>query len=475
LLTKIKYLFAYLQLGNKMALSMIVISVVVVLMIIHETIAITIRLPTPLMGWSTWETYRKNVSEDKILANAKILKDHGLQASGYRMIQIDDGWQTLNRGNGWISRENYINIPTTRGNKGMPSFGSVAPGCIIPDPAKFPRGLKALGADLKSRGFNIGMYTSGEDTVCDSQPGFKGFYASSPYRGLREIDAKCFVDWGADLIKVDSCNPGTFALSHSEDTMRAWRRLLPDNIILYNSRYGCLARTTCGGPNSVYNCPFSINFARNSAVDSYCASTSDLARLGGDMRAQWGNIMTGVNQRIGRGRVSRPGFWSDPDYLVPDESKLTFQEIRSQFSVWCIVSAPLLISADLTKASSTVLNMLKNEDALRVNQQYYNNGGDLFTRSGVIWVFRKPLSPTENALLLLHVSAPYARAQRGPKGEVASWQLSNLNAFTNVTNHSPTNCKMKNIWNNTVSTLQPGTTFTLKARDCIFLLISSCD
>ena len=49
---------------------------------------------TPPMGWSSWNTFRQNISEELILSTAKAVKDSGLLDAGYQYINLDDCWQS---------------------------------------------------------------------------------------------------------------------------------------------------------------------------------------------------------------------------------------------------------------------------------------------------------------------------------------------------------------------------------------------
>lgn len=46
----------------------------------------------PLMGWSSWNAYRVNISEDIIKHQADLMVEKGLKDAGYRFINIDDGF-----------------------------------------------------------------------------------------------------------------------------------------------------------------------------------------------------------------------------------------------------------------------------------------------------------------------------------------------------------------------------------------------
>ena len=45
-----------------------------------------------------------------------------------------------------------------------------------------------------------------------------------------------------------------------------------------------------------------------------------------------------------------PGHWNDPDYLGPDQG-MSAAAFRTQFSMWAMLAAPLMISENLTAMS----------------------------------------------------------------------------------------------------------------------------
>lgn len=49
----------------------------------------------PLMGWSSWNTYRVNINEELICKQADAMVEQGLQAAGYSYINIDDGFSVI--------------------------------------------------------------------------------------------------------------------------------------------------------------------------------------------------------------------------------------------------------------------------------------------------------------------------------------------------------------------------------------------
>jgi len=48
--------------------------------------------PTPLLGWSSWSFLRKEPTADQVEAQARAMRDSGLQKLGYTYVNLDDFW-----------------------------------------------------------------------------------------------------------------------------------------------------------------------------------------------------------------------------------------------------------------------------------------------------------------------------------------------------------------------------------------------
>jgi len=428
----------------------------------------------PVMGWSTWVALGKAATHDDVVANANLLQSSGLFSAGYAMIQIDDGWQQLYGGN-WIVRQYFPQPPSSKKvSKGggvfwpPPPPAGVNPGCIVADPVKYPQGMAGLSAIVHGMGFRFGLYTSGTDSQCSSTA-VHPVYLSGRYTAQ---DATCFVDMGIDMIKVDNCNWQYDALrNRPASRMEAWRAALPQNISLYDCHFGCLA-ATC---SKWVTCPWSVTPARNAHLEAWCSATVDLARTTNDIEPTWNSVLRNANSLWGRGTVSRPGFWSDPDYLVPREAPvMTAGQRRAQFSLWCITSSPLLISTDLRTLSADTLAMLGNADAIRVDQTYA--AGDAGDRIAVdatrgLWVYKKSLGGGETAVLIVHVGAqsgvPKALGGNAPG-------VQQTYALPMSTFHASA-CMVKNVWTTQSRRLNAtSNAFVVQPADCVFLLVSQC-
>lgn len=91
------------------------------------------------MGWNSWNHFACNISETLIKQTADALVSTGLAARGYIYLNMDDCWQAMNR---------------------------TVEGKIIPDPTRFPSGVKALADYVHSKGLKFGLYSDAGTATC---------------------------------------------------------------------------------------------------------------------------------------------------------------------------------------------------------------------------------------------------------------------------------------------------------------------
>ena len=224
---------------------------------------------TPALGYSTWNFFGSGTSEEIVLAIAEKLVSTGLAAVGYRQVNIDAGAYLAERD---------------------------AQGKIVPDPRKFPNGLRHLSDKLHAMDLQFGAYTDLSDHVCGSEgPGSLGHY---------EQDAKQFaLEWQIDYLKVDFCGwrNGTQgfpplnescargALARGYDLRRA-------NMSVDDAVAWCTANSSCAGFTTENAQPEACNAANRTAVRDMRFKTQE-ARPQGD--AGWSHWI-----KPGAGRVS---------------------------------------------------------------------------------------------------------------------------------------------------------------------------
>src|SRR4051812_7808120 len=118
---------------------------------------------TPQMGFNNWNSTHcgQQFNEDMIRSIADLFVSQGLKDAGYQYVNIDDCWAAADRDPGT--------------------------GRLVPDPARFPHGIKALADYVHAKGLKFGIYTSaGTRTCAGTMPG-----------GLdhEDVDAQTFADW----------------------------------------------------------------------------------------------------------------------------------------------------------------------------------------------------------------------------------------------------------------------------------------
>ena len=84
----------------------------------------------PPMGWNSWNTFGWQINEQLILEMADLMASQGYREAGYEYLVIDDCWSLRERGKD---------------------------GRIVPDPEKFPHGMKAVADYVHSKGLKFGM------------------------------------------------------------------------------------------------------------------------------------------------------------------------------------------------------------------------------------------------------------------------------------------------------------------------------
>lgn len=290
---------------------------------------------TPPMGWNSWNTFATNIDEKLIKETLDALIKSGMRDAGYEHVVLDDGWE---------ARERDKN------------------GKLIPDPEKFPSGMKALGDYIHSKGFKFGIHNCAGTRTCAGYPGG---------RGHEFEDARTYASWGVDYIKYDWCNHGTANAEETYKTMRdalyAAGRPIVFSICewgnnkpwLWGKDVGHLWRTT-GDVTDCYDCQAVYSMGWKPILDA----------------------------QVGLEKYAGPGHWNDPDMLEVGNEGLSVAESRAQFSMWCILAAPLMAGNDVRNMSDEVRDILTNKEVIAINKDLLGKQGYQFMKhpGKEIWV-----------------------------------------------------------------------------------------
>lgn len=109
-------------------------------------------------------------------------------------------------------------------------------------------------------------------------------------------------------------------------------------------------------------------------IARYWRTTADMARTKGKVEwssndGQNGLSVLGVyEQNVVLDEYAGPFGYNDPDALAVGLDGLSEEQNRSHFTLWCMMAAPLLLSADLTTATKDVLDIVGNENMIALDQ-----------------------------------------------------------------------------------------------------------
>ncbi|WP_192583112.1 NPCBM/NEW2 domain-containing protein [Streptomyces albicerus] len=301
---------------------------------------------TPPMGFNNWNSThcRAEFNEEMVKGIADIFVEKGLKDAGYQYVNLDDCWA----------------LPARDAN-----------GKLVPDPVRFPGGIKAVADYVHARGLKLGIYTSAGTKTCNSA-GFPGAL------GHEYSDAQQFADWGVDYLKYDNCNNQGMDAKLRYTTMRD-------------------ALKATGRPIVYSICEWGENKPWEWAAD-----VGHLWRTTGDISDNWGSMLSIMKQNLPLAQYAGPGQWNDPDMLEVGNGGMTDNEYRTHFSMWSIMAAPLLIGSDLRSVSEETFDILGNREVIAVDQDPLGKQGAVVSSEGGRWVVAKEMKDGSRAVALFN-------------------------------------------------------------------------
>ena len=323
---------------------------------------------TPPMGWNSWNPFGENVSEKVIKETADAFVSSGLKDAGYTYIVIDDIWQG--------GRDSVT-------------------GLLYPDPVRFPSGIKALADYVHSKGLKFGIYSDAGTLTCGDKPGSFGY---------EEKDAKLFAEWEVDYLKYDFCYCPDYASLHNDykmamarykamgDALKATGRPIVFSICEWGPRSPWLWGREVGG--HLWRTSYDVG-------DKWDEPRNEHSQIG---------ILTSIDVMCDLERFAGPGGWNDPDMLVIGLNNsgfikgggCTYEEYRTQMSMWCMFSAPLMLGCDVSNMTEATKTILLNKDIIAIDQDPLGKQAFRVMRKDGFEAWKKPLSGNRVAIAFLN-------------------------------------------------------------------------
>ncbi|KAH7138310.1 glycoside hydrolase superfamily [Dendryphion nanum] len=330
----------------------------------------------PQMGWNNWNAFHCDVNESLLLDTAQAMVDFGLRDLGYDYIVLDDCW----------------------------SIGRNSSGYLVPDPLKFPSGMKPIADKIHGLNMKFGMYSSAGIFTCGRFPGSLGY---------EKQDADLWASWDVDYIKYDNCfnqgQSGTPKLSFDR------YKVMSDAL---NSTGRDMVYAMCNwGNDDPYDWAYTIANSGRMSGDIYdsfnrpddrCPCTEAVGCAWPGFHCSVMNILNKMPAITSR---TMSGYFNDMDMLEVGNGGQSDSEYVVHFSMWAINSSPLLIGTNIMSLSPSNLAIYSNPAILAISQdpsagaairkwRYYVNPDE--TGEGEISLWTRTLKDGDQVVALLN-------------------------------------------------------------------------
>jgi len=272
----------------------------------------------PPMGFNTWNTFGDKINEEMIKEIADALVSTGLKDLGYDYLVIDDCWAKKKRD------EN---------------------GKMVPNPEKFPNGMKAVADYVHSKGLKFGMYSCVGTMTCAGYPGSHNH---------EYTDAETFAQWGIDFLKYDYCYRSKKIIGAD-----SYRKMA---VALKNTGRDILFSACSWGHDDTHK------WIDTTGANMWRATT--------DIKDSWGKIKELAMTAMDIDNLNYMNCFTDLDMLIVGMNGKGFcaidgctnDEYITHFSFWSMFGSPLMIGCDIRNMDEETLKILSNKDVIAINQ-----------------------------------------------------------------------------------------------------------
>jgi len=281
----------------------------------------------PAMGWSSdWVYGCFYLSDDDFMATAQRISDTGLKKAGYTKFIIECGWEQASKA-------------------GIPGYGKNI----------FPNGPRSFSDWLSSQhGLSMGLGTWAGPQMCPRQK-----WSTPPQKRKDNMNRYIFtlLEWNVSYLMHRPCDMATPEVLQNPEYANALdeRYVEMQEAIRYNKAQDKLFYATGQwGASPV---------AQQKQANSWRVSDENLP--------QWDSFIRTVNGLVPFAHQTRPGSYNDLGFLRMTQERghaLSITEKMSMFSFWAAAKSPLIFSDLVSQLDQKTLDMMKNPDAIAINQ-----------------------------------------------------------------------------------------------------------
>ncbi|OWR51973.1 Alpha-N-acetylgalactosaminidase [Danaus plexippus plexippus] len=192
-------------------------------------------------------------------------------------------------------------------------------------------------------------------------------------------DASTFASWGVDYVKLDGCYALPVDMDHGYPEFGRQLNLTGRQMVY-----------SCSWPVYQIYAGLQPNF---SSIIEHC----NLWRNFDDIQDSWASVESIIDYYGNHQDVivpnAGPGHWNDPDMLIIGNFGLSYEQSKTQFAIWAILAAPLLMSVDLRTIRPEYKAILQNRKIIEVDQDPLGIQGRRIYKHRGIEIWSRPIIP----------------------------------------------------------------------------------
>ena len=226
-----------------------------------------------------------------------------------------------------------------------------------------------------------------------------------------------------------------------------------DSSYIQYKRMGDALKNAAGDKKITYSI---CEWGRNKP-EKWAWNAGNLWRISPDIIPSWRWINVLYNMNIRLAEYAGPGHWNDPDMLEVGNGKLTYEENKTHFSLWCMMAAPLILGNDIRKLpdEKRTLDIISNKDMIAINQDNAGMQCVRYKRTFTYDFLMKKLADGSVAICIYN-------KRKSPKKIRISKDIFPAEMPENSR-------KIKEIW--TKTDVSDGDIFALKGHDCAVFIV----
>lgn len=353
--------------------------------------------PIPPMGWNSWNTFATNINEKLVMEIADDMVSSGMKDAGYTYIVLDDGWMAMQR-------------DSVTGN-------------LVPDPVKFPNGIKKVVDYVHAKGLKFGLYNCAGTKTCAGYPGTRGY----EYQ-----DARQYAAWEIDYLKYDWCYTDGINAKEAYTTMSKALTATKRPIIFSLCEWGS---------NNPWEWAEPVGQLWRISGDIY--NCFDCIKDWGTWKS-WG-VTYIIDMRKNIRQYAGPDHWNDFDMMEVGHG-MSMNEDRSHFTMWSMLASPLIAGNDLRHMTKETIAILTDKDVIAINQDKRGVQAYLYQQKDSVDTWIKPLAGNDVAVCFLNRSQKPVQVQ-------FNWQLHPVDDTVSKTHIDFTkrSYTVKDVWKKKIS------------------------